>query len=115
MYCIQCGKELPEGSSFCDGCGAALGEAKSRTRERSARKGRSALIVAVVLFAMLACTLGGILLGRHVSGKNSQQEPVLTDDGGVPAPPAPDPDGEGLDPAASPRPSAPASRASASR
>ena len=27
MFCKQCGKQLPEGSQFCTGCGAQMGEA----------------------------------------------------------------------------------------
>ena len=30
MFCEKCGKELPEGAKFCEGCGAPVGDAQAK-------------------------------------------------------------------------------------
>lgn len=30
MFCEKCGKELPEGAKFCEGCGAPVGGAQAK-------------------------------------------------------------------------------------
>ena len=51
-YCSNCGKELPEGLSFCNGCGAPLGEQKQTGRKKIG------LIIATA--ACVVLLLGGL-------------------------------------------------------
>ena len=91
MYCTRCGKKLPEGSSFCDGCGAAQGAAGDRKEEKSENKGRKALIAAILVFALLAGILGGALLGLKLGRKDKAPEPSAADDAAITAASTPDP------------------------
>ena len=91
MYCTRCGKELPEGSSFCDGCGAAQGAAGDRKKQKPENKGRKALIAAILVFALLAGILGGALLGLKLGRKDKAPEPSAADDAAIAAASTPDP------------------------
>ena len=91
MYCTRCGKKLPEGSSFCDGCGAAQGAAGDRKEEKSENKGRKALIAAILVFALLVGVLGGALLGLKLGRKDKAPEPSAADDAAITAASTPDP------------------------
>ena len=77
MYCDKCGEKLPEGSRFCTNCGALLqGEAPGR-EPQPGKKGRKALIAAVIVLAVLVAALGGIALGQVLGrrGEGSASRP----------------------------------------
>ena len=66
MYCGNCGTKLPEGSAFCPNCGAAQGKTGGKRTGETSKKG---LIAAIVILALLAAALGGVLLGSSLSAK----------------------------------------------
>ena len=66
MYCGNCGTKLPEGSAFCPNCGAAQGKTGGKRTGETSKKG---LIAAIVILALLAAVLGGVLLGSSLSAK----------------------------------------------
>ena len=58
MYCRNCGKELPEGSSFCPNCGAQTSEHQVKTKRKKNR----------IVAALLALTVGGFGIHRFYLG-----------------------------------------------
>lgn len=95
MFCEKCGKELPDGSSYCDGCGAMIGEETSEKAARSVgaaenpvpvpkKKNLSwiAVSVAGVLLIVLTVFLSGVLsdmgLGSLFGGAQKQQGAYAT-------------------------------------
>ncbi len=114
MYCLYCGKELPDGSLFCSACGEEqpaapagravpgpereTGQAVRRSpgagkREAEPGKGRKALIAVVLALCLLAVGLGGVVLGRALAGRSDAGAPVPSptpqDAGGVTLNPLP--------------------------
>lgn len=71
-FCINCGKQLPEGAKFCDGCGTALGQVSNqigRQKGPAALKNltlwrKTSTIVIVILSIM---TLVAFLAGKTFS------------------------------------------------
>lgn len=66
MKCPYCGKEVEEGSKFCDGCGAKLDEARKVESNyeyvyEQPKKSKAGLITAIVIISVLVIT--GIIVG----------------------------------------------------
>jgi hypothetical protein len=66
MFCHKCGKELPEGSGFCSGCGANIGSAPNTQSYAAAsaakpKKKKTGLIVGglIILVIIIAIAAGG--------------------------------------------------------
>lgn len=54
MFCPTCGRELPEGSRFCPGCGEAVGDAASGSVPPAPRRSRRPLVLGIVAVAVVA-------------------------------------------------------------
>lgn len=81
MFCRHCGKKLPEGAKFCDGCGKPVAGAPQASPSGAIKKKRSTATVAIVLVSVLVVTafLGVLVTGGFLllsrSGKQPGQEP----------------------------------------
>ena len=73
MKCSKCGKEVPEGSSFCGSCGATVGASEAKGQNQfsqwwastAALVGRDPVVAVVGVGALLLC-LGAFLPWRSV-------------------------------------------------
>jgi len=57
MFCLKCGKELPDGAGFCSGCGEAAA-AQKKGRNRAFLIGAAALAVAVLAVVLAVVNRG---------------------------------------------------------
>ena len=89
MKCPYCGKEVEEGSKFCDGCGAKLDETKNDEKKYdyvydSQKKSKAGLVVAIIIISILLITgiiLGIVLLTNNGDKSSSNRKEVIkTDD-----------------------------------
>jgi len=78
MFCENCGKELPDNSKFCSGCGAKTEEPAAQPAEPKKRGSRVMLfrIIAAVLIVALGASAGvGYFMNRDgASGDNNTIE-----------------------------------------
>jgi hypothetical protein len=61
MYCIQCGKVVPQGAKFCPGCGAALeleNVATTQASETSVQPSKTPWFVILGITLRKLCTSG---------------------------------------------------------
>lgn len=76
MKCTNCGHELPEGSRFCDECGAAVQEAKAVPQ----KKGWQTKYTILIVVAVLLLAGGSVLAYMGLNGGAEQgSETVETD------------------------------------
>ena len=66
MKCPYCGKEVEEGSKFCDGCGAKLDETREVEKTydyvyEQPKKSKAGLIAAIIIISVLV--VAGIIVG----------------------------------------------------
>ncbi len=74
MFCPKCGTQLPDGSRFCDHCGARLGseEPSSRPEKSSGKKSWLPAAAGLVLIAVI-----GIFVSKYVLGQlTGEDEPA---------------------------------------
>ena len=58
MFCKNCGKELPEGTRFCDGCGASVGQ-PTQVKVQNTGKETACLVLGIIgLFAWFIPIIG---------------------------------------------------------
>lgn len=62
MHCTKCGKEIPEGSLFCPGCGSALGKKKM---------GKLKIGCLGIIGFFVFCGVVGAIFGGNSSDSNS--------------------------------------------
>jgi len=80
MKCPYCGKEVEEGSKFCDGCGAKLTETASKSDEavyyQPPKNSKAGVIAAIIIISILLITgiIIGIILLTNGKDKNSKKE-----------------------------------------
>ena len=78
MYCVKCGKELPEGSAYCPACGVKINNSNN-TQENVTEGNQSSkgIIIAVVSVgvALILCIIGAVIfLNGRIGSKNQEQE-----------------------------------------
>lgn len=86
MFCTKCGKQLPEGSRFCTGCGNALRSDDATTvavrtdtpTEKPVRKKRKMWPIAVCLVSVLVLAAAGTVLGLQMKARADLYEEAQT-------------------------------------
>jgi len=64
VICPSCGRSLDPTTSFCRGCGAAVGAEVTGKFATPARRGRSGDVLVAVLLALVLPGMGYVYLGR---------------------------------------------------
>jgi len=75
MYCSNCGNQLPDGASFCPGCGTPLGEPKKETKTTASFDRASASIIVnkkseglAIILSLIITGLGEMYVGQVGKG-----------------------------------------------
>ena len=68
MFCGNCGKQIPDQSAFCPGCGSAVMQENSSVNGKNVDH-KKVGIIAVVATVLLVFLLGSLLFGRRSEEK----------------------------------------------
>lgn len=82
MFCVKCGKEIPEGTKFCPYCGNQVGTSEGNTPAAPMKKSGNMKTVVIVLCAIVVvlAVAVGLLLMNHRGNEENQSSQTETEE-----------------------------------